>query len=837
MKYGEEMNAKNELCIGCALYDCRGPVHSEFTCEHPDVLFVAEAPGAVEIDKGRPMVGQAGQLLRHTLTYLGEKCESLKHFGIANVYRCRPPGNVLPEESNGPAEYCQKLLREDVEKGQKVIVPLGGTALKALCPEMQEASITAVQGLFFASNGRLILPMFHPSYINRRGTEWRSWELSFDKLLLYLNTGKSRYIALQDRKVHRAIDADDVLRLLRQVKELSATYKRLDCDIETTPGLNPWTGEAIPDVGVSMPWAGSRIISMSIAWKADESIAFMWKEVNEEAFLILKSLLEDTTISWGWYNGQFDTQHVFATGITPRIDRDGQLAMHEVDERNGVHALKKDSGFFLDSVNWETDVKQYAPTKGDSYENIPRDKLLRYNGLDTCHTNQLEEVAQEYMDLEGSLWHYKNILCPAYSMLSRSRYVGMRVDMFRVKELQGKILPVMEDLTKQMSELSENAYFNPNSYKDKLAALHKRGIMVDSSAKDVLEEYEGDELVDLISEYMQAAKMESTYLRGFVDDVFLDLRVHPNWKLPAENGRMRAENPPVLTMPRKAEIEEHRWKRYIKEIFVADPGTVLLQLDRKQSEVRCVVFLAMDKAFIELLKANPNSDIHGEFTKMLYGDGYTKEQRVWVKMIVFGLIYNREAPSLARQLSAISRSEAKKRAEKAGIDFKTLKPGRDYKVWSVRDAQKFIDAFFAKMPPVLTWKKGIIRLGIKQGYLQNYFGLIRRWGIINQMTKHHAENEMVNYPVSSLSNDINLASCTETMRQFGRYGVEVLLPVHDSGMLRIPKDSLYMRDEIKNMWESYPIKLLKQSPFYVDEYDCDVPFPVDVAVGERWSDL
>jgi len=802
----------------------------------PGVLFVGEAPGAVEIEKGRPMVGQAGQVLRHTLEYLGKTCTPLQHFAIANVFRCRPPGNVLEEDSD-PGEYCISRLASDLALDYKVIVPLGSTALTAVCPEMEGVNITAIQGKLFTSNGRFILPMFHPSYINRRGSEWRSWELGFDKLAMFLNTGKTHYISPENRIVHQAKDAAMVLLFLKQLKGLSQTYKRMDCDIETTPGLDPWTQEVIPDVGVSMPWADSRIISISIAWKPDEAIAFMRSELGSEAFDILKSLLEDESISWGWYNGQFDIQHILAFGIKARLDRDGQLAMHEVDERNGIHALKKDAAYFLDAEEWETEVKKYAPTKSDSYEKIPRSLLLRYNGLDSSYTNQLEGVAEEYMRQEGSLWHYQNILCPAYNALARARYKGMRVDMFRVRELQDKIHPVMEDLSKQMCEITGNSFFNPNSPIQKKEALHKRGIWVDSTAKDVLEQYEGDELVDMITAYMQAAKMDSTYLRGFVDDVFKDLRVHPNWKLPAENGRMRAENPPVLTMPRKAEIEEHRWKRYIKEIFVSDPGTLFLQLDRKQSEVRCVVFLAKDEEFIKHLRTDPRSDIHGEFTKMLYGAGYTKEQRVWVKMIVFGLIYNREAPSLARQLTAISRSEAKKRFEKEGKDFHTAVPGVDYRVWSVRDAQKFIDAFFEKMPPVKVWKKEDIALGMKQGYLQDYFGLYRRWGIINRETRHHAENEMVNFPPSCLSNDINLATCSETMKQFGKYGVDFLLPVHDSGMFQIPKDSTSLKDEIQGLWESFPSKLLRQSPYYNDSFDCDIPMPVDVAVADRWSDL
>ena len=174
------MNIKNELCTGCCLFDCRGPVESEFLPDvAPGVLFVGEAPGAVEIEKGRPMVGQAGQVLRNTLEYLGKTCAPLQHFAIANVFRCRPPGNVL-EEDAVPGEYCKQALLHDLTFDYKVIVPLGSTALTAVCPEMEGVNITAIQGKLFTSNGRFILPMFHPSYINRRGSEWRSWELGFD---------------------------------------------------------------------------------------------------------------------------------------------------------------------------------------------------------------------------------------------------------------------------------------------------------------------------------------------------------------------------------------------------------------------------------------------------------------------------------------------------------------------------------------------------------------------------------------------------------------------------------------------------------------------------------
>jgi len=307
----------------------------------------------------------------------------------------------------------------------------------------------------------------------------------------------------------------------------------------------------------------------------------------------------------------------------------------------------------------------------------------------------------------------------------------------------------------------------------------------------------------------------STYIIGLIDDIYEDLRVHPDWKYPAETGRLRCQDPNMLGMPRKAEIEEHRWKRFVKEMYVADPGTRLLHIDRKQSEVRVVLFLANAKAFIQRLIENPQADIHGEFTALIYGPNFTKEERVLIKMVVFGLIYNREAPSLARQFTAIEREKARREGR------------TKYKIWSIREAQRFIDDFFARMPEVLTWKKAEMKTAHKAGMQTNFLGRIRRYGLINEQSRKHVQNEMVNFPVSSLSNDINLLSCVETMKRFGKYGVEVLVPIHDAGLMRIPGDSKDLPDEIEGMWNELPAKYLHT----------DLPFPCDCTVGERWSEL
>jgi len=822
---------KYEDCINCDLLTCGGPVDGEFTNEgEVDILFVGEALGFNEVIEKQPFIGEAGQLLRRTLKGMG-----YTSYGISNVARCKPPGNDFPGlESIG--EHCQKALQADLDRCAKIVVPLGATALQAITG--MDVGISKIQGRLFSSNGHVILPMYHPSFLNRRGQYWRDWEFCHTKLDKFLK-GKTDYIAPESRIVTQ-VGADELPGCLRELQK--PEYPILNCDIETSAGY--------------APWAGAHIISMSIAWSKTHSIAFDWNDVTGESRKLLEDLFADLSKIWEWYNGQYDSQFLFAEAFQARLDSDVMVRAHLVDERGSseesakggiYHSLKRDSAFHLDADNWEADVKIYAPGKDDDYSVIPREKLLEYNGLDTIHGRHLSQVLEEYMIEEGTVDYYGHVVMPTYNMLARARYVGFRVDVRRTQSLQSEMQPVLDELLQLMIELSGDRFLNPNAPAQVKAVLWAKGLKVENTRKETLAAYEGDEFVDALRDYRDCSKMLSTYVVGLANCIYDDLRVHPDWRLPTETGRPRCGDPNLLGMPRKAEVEEHKWKRYIKEQFIADPGTILLHLDRKQSEVRCMVFLANCLAFIEHLIEIPKADIHGEFTKTLYGAGYTKEQRVLVKMIVFGLIYNREAPSLASQLTAIEREKAYKLAESTGVrKSQCLKGAKTeirsdgkvtYKVWSIREAQRFINDFFKLFPEMVSYKEVIIEEALREGVLRGYLGRVRRFGNVTWDRRQHTSNEAVNFMPSNLSADLNFLSCVETMRQFGKYGVELLVPIHDAGLFRIPADSKYLVDEIVNLWEGLTYKELTRPGLPLEGHDPRVPFPVDVSTGERWSDL
>ena len=144
---------------GCTL--C--PLHRGRTLTIPgegnpvsDVLLVGEGPGAREDATGRPFVGPAGQLLDELLGSVGWARE---HVFIANVVKCRPPGNRDPEPDEISA--CRPYLdRQEAALDPAVIVTLGRHSLRRYLPD---ARIGEVHGRLRRSGGRFVFPMYHPA--------------------------------------------------------------------------------------------------------------------------------------------------------------------------------------------------------------------------------------------------------------------------------------------------------------------------------------------------------------------------------------------------------------------------------------------------------------------------------------------------------------------------------------------------------------------------------------------------------------------------------------------------------------------------------------------------
>jgi uracil-DNA glycosylase len=148
-------------CTACRLAGTRKNVVFGVGSPNADLMFIGEAPGRDEDEKGEPFVGRAGQLLTDIIKAMKLTRDDVY---IANVIKCRPPENRNPEPDE--LDECRPFIRRQVELIQpKVIVALGKFGLQSLTGKAY--SISAVRGQWLDYNGIKLMPTYHPAYLLR----------------------------------------------------------------------------------------------------------------------------------------------------------------------------------------------------------------------------------------------------------------------------------------------------------------------------------------------------------------------------------------------------------------------------------------------------------------------------------------------------------------------------------------------------------------------------------------------------------------------------------------------------------------------------------------------
>jgi uracil-DNA glycosylase family 4 len=159
-------------CRRCKLHTL-GRKQVVFGVGNPDaqLMFVGEAPGADEDEQGEPFVGKAGQLLTKIIEAIELKRSDVY---IANVIKCRPPGNRNPEPDE--VETCEPFLFRQIDVIKpKVIVTLGKFATQSLL--RTDEAISRLRGRVFDYRGAKLIPTFHPAYLLRNpGSKREVWE-------------------------------------------------------------------------------------------------------------------------------------------------------------------------------------------------------------------------------------------------------------------------------------------------------------------------------------------------------------------------------------------------------------------------------------------------------------------------------------------------------------------------------------------------------------------------------------------------------------------------------------------------------------------------------------
>jgi len=179
----EEIKQEVATCTLCVLHKTRTNTVFGVGNEHANAMFIGEAPGANEDLQGEPFVGRAGMLLNAMLKSIGLKRTDIY---IANILKCRPPGNrdPLPEE----VKLCTPYLQQQIALIQpKILIAVGRIAAQFLLNTMDPMSRLRGNTYHYGSQKIPLLVTYHPAYLLRSPSEKRKAYVDFLMIKKSLN--------------------------------------------------------------------------------------------------------------------------------------------------------------------------------------------------------------------------------------------------------------------------------------------------------------------------------------------------------------------------------------------------------------------------------------------------------------------------------------------------------------------------------------------------------------------------------------------------------------------------------------------------------------------------
>jgi uracil-DNA glycosylase family 4 len=175
----QQLRSEVKTCTGCELHAKRTQTVFGTGDENADLLLIGEAPGAEEDRQGEPFVGAAGQLLNAMLHAVGLKREQVY---IANIVKCRPPGNRNPAKTEAGA--CRQYLDRQIELIQpRVILSMGAVSAHNLLLTDESVGRLRQRPHHYGKQNIPLMVTYHPAYLLRSPAEKAKVWLDLQKLV------------------------------------------------------------------------------------------------------------------------------------------------------------------------------------------------------------------------------------------------------------------------------------------------------------------------------------------------------------------------------------------------------------------------------------------------------------------------------------------------------------------------------------------------------------------------------------------------------------------------------------------------------------------------------
>lgn len=363
-------------------------------------------------------------------------------------------------------------------------------------------------------------------------------------------------------------------------------------------------------------------------------------------YKIIKNAIESYKGPIVFHNAKFDIHALRSADIEPPISQvhDTKIMAHIIDPMAN-NSLKPLSRKYVDpGAQLGQDLLKMGMQKnGWTWATVPLDWPIywSYGALDTCITAVLFEKLQFLVERDD-LQNVYDMEMQVQNIMTEAEQRGATIDLQYTSDLYEKWQIEMADLLIKIEALGVT---NPNASKQIEAALRLEGWEpVDFTAKGNIRLDEGVlrgldyEVVQLILDYKKLRKWSTAYLQQFLNRADGD-KLHADINtLKARTGRMSITKPALQTLPRGPEI---------RDCIVASPGRHLLAIDYSQIEYRLFAIFAQERLMIEELQ-KPETDFHSITASIIFGPGYTKQQRSLSKNCNFAWLYGAGPAKLAK---------------------------------------------------------------------------------------------------------------------------------------------------------------------------------------------
>ena len=528
----------------------------------------------------------------------------------------------------------------------------------------------------------------------------------------------------------------------------------------------------------------------------------------EDVILALKPVFENENIKKTTHDAKSEYNVLRTLDIEAKgIIFDTVLASY-VKDTNRNHELDIQA---LENLNHA--ITQFAPfektkKKQIKFEDANINAVLDFVADEILMVLELTKFWSKNLD-ENELKLVYDVEVPLTFVLADMEYDGVSIDENYLHELTSYMNGELAKIEGKVYELA-GAPFNINSPRqvgetlfDKMGlnAKKKRGKATYSTSATVLEELAQEhEIAQLILDYRRYAKLKSTYTDALPELIERkDNRIHTTYnQTVTTTGRLSSSNPNLQNIPTRTE-EGNK----IRNAFVPKDkeNSLILSADYSQIELRLLAHITEDKHLSEAF--NSGIDVHTLTASKVFEvpvEEVTKEMRYKAKAVNFGIIYGQSKYGLAKAI---------------GI--------------SNKEAEEFINKYFATYPRVKAYMEGTVMEAEKKGFVETIFGRKRyletELASSNAMIREVGKRAAINQPMQGTAADLMKIAMIDFSKKLKENGLKskMIMQVHDELVVEVLKSELdIITSLVKEAMElNQPLS---------------VPLVVDVNVGESWKE-